>query len=420
MSVMAAATVLLAACGGGAGGGGPLTVAVLAPFTGGSSFIGSLVTAIDVPAAHEINQAGGILGHKLDLGFIDTKGDAADALPALDQYLATHTNVVGTDGPESDSAPTLVPILNRDKIPMISGAGESSFDHSSYQYFWRTTPPDSADGIAMAVWAKRAGYKNIALVFGNDLGSQGDLPGVVAGAKALGLHVVSNLTLTADQSSYSGEVARLLAARPKPQAILTEADPTTGATFYGELAQQDPQNIPIIGTEATVLQSWISAASNAVGANRFYSEFTGVAEATAKPNPAATIQRQNLMATKAKIPNATSYLNNPFWKTGYGNVILLALAMTAAHSTTGSVYNRYIASVTNPGPGKTVVYSYRTGVKLLNEGKKIQYVGPGGPYHFNRWHNSSAGQVAEQFQPNGKVTTRPNGTVSANVIESYG
>ena len=399
--------------------GSPVVVPLLSPFSGGSAFIGELGYAIAVPAAYEINNAGGILGHQLTLAEVDTKNDPADALPLIQQFLATHSNVVAIAGPQSTEAPTLVPILNRDKIVMFGGAGESEFNRSPYTFFWRTAPPDSANGISMAIYAKRLKDLRVATVFGSDQGSQGDLPGVLTAIKELHLNLVSQVNLQPDQPSYQSQVARLIAQHP--QAIMTETDPQTAGTFFGEWFQQNSKALStkIIGTEATVLATWVQAVQGAINKSRFSQTFAGVVEAVSNPNPATNIEKQGLIANKSKIPNALTYLSNPFFLGGYGAFILEALAMTAAHSIKPAVYNNYINGVANPGAGKTVVYTYAQGVKLLKEGKKIQYVGPAGPYNFNKWHNSFAGQIAEQFLSSGSVKALPNGVITTTQIQAY-
>ncbi|HVB05639.1 MAG TPA: ABC transporter substrate-binding protein [Acidimicrobiales bacterium] len=399
--------------------GSPVVIPLLSPFSGGSAFIGQLGYAIAVPAAYEINNAGGILGHQLTLAEIDTKNDPADALPLMQQFLATHSNVVAIAGPQSTEAPTLVPILNKDKIVMFGGAGESEFNRSPYNFFWRTNPPDSANGISMAIYAKRLGDLRVATVFGSDQGSQGDLPGVLTAIKELHLDLVSQVNLQPDQPSYQSQVARLISEHP--QAIMTETDPQSAGTFFGEWFQQNPKatSTKLIGTEASALPTYIQAVQGAIGKSKFAQTFAGVVESVSSPNPATNLEKQGLVANKSKIPNALSYLQNPFFLGGYGSFILEALAMTAAHSIKPSVYNSFINGVGNPGPGKVVVYSYAKGVQLLKQGKKIQYIGPAGPYNFNKWHNSFAGQVAEQYLANGSVKPLPNGVVTTSQIQKY-
>ena len=85
------------------------------------------------------------------------------------------------------------------------------------------------------------------------------------------------------------------------------------------------------------------------------------------------------------------------------SVVIMALAMDAAHSTKPSVYNGYITKVTSPASGAVVVHTYAAGKAALAAGKHIQYVGAVGATVFDRWHNSGQGFAIERYA-NGKWT----------------
>ncbi len=190
--------LLLPACashrsagGGGASGTGALTFAVFNPFSGSSASFGPEQLAGCIPAAAAITAAGGILGHKtVTCKTADSRGDPADAVPAAEQLISTTTSLVGVLGPSSDEASATVPLFNRAHIPMFADTGQAVFNHSSFPYFYRITPPDNAVGYAMAVYAHQKGYPTAAAVFGNDISSQGSLPTVVSGFKKLGGKIV--------------------------------------------------------------------------------------------------------------------------------------------------------------------------------------------------------------------------------------
>ncbi len=395
----------------------PITIGIVEPFSGASGFIGAHVTAQVYSAVDEINKDGGVLGHQIVVTPVDTKGDPADALPAVAQFIATTQHLFFIHGPGSDSGPELAPVINNDKIVMMSPAGQSEFDKTKLPYFWRAVAPDASNGIAMAIFAKRNHWTRVATVFGSDQGSQGDLPGIIEGIKSLGLKQVSDLNISADQPSYQSEVARLLAT--KPQVIFTETDPTTAATFFGELTQQHPSVLPIISTQGGVIQTYMAPFRAAVGAKLFAKEFYAVSNAAPKPNPATPIFQKSLLATgpAGQVPDPAKFLSSPNTAIGYAQVILVALAATEAHSVSSPVFNNYIAAVANPGKGKTIVYSYAAGVKALSQGKKIQYIGPAGPYKFNQYHNSYGGQVVEGVTVGGTYVTK--GTVSAKEIQAH-
>jgi len=390
-AVAACAMAVVAAAQGGRASGGKVTVAGVIALTGSSDFEGQNQVGGLYPAIYAINQAGGVNGDQVVFKGVDTRGDPADALPAVQQMLATTSNLVAVAGPDTSSAPTIVPVLNQAKIPMMAVAGESIYDRNTAPYFWRLFPPDAANGTAMVLWAKRKGYKRVAAVFGTDSGSQGDKPGVIASLKALHIQLVANVDLTPTQPTYLSSARKVLAAHP--DVIMTESDATTAGTFFGELKSLGGL-VPIVGTEATFTSPWLTAVKGALGSD-FLKDYTGLITAPSKPTPAVTEYRHAVTAVKGQEPKPwQSYLSNPFSITYYDGMIAVALAMVATHSNDPKVFNAAIPSVTNPGKGKKVVYTFAAGKAALAAGKRIEYVGATGLIDFDKWHNSFGNQEA--------------------------
>jgi branched-chain amino acid transport system substrate-binding protein len=419
LAVAVSGVLALAACASSSGNGGgkpsgPVGFVQIAAYTGDQAFEAGFAASIDYPAVYAVNHGGGILGRQVSLIPVDTRSDPADALAAMGKTLATSGNVSAILGPDSTSAATLVPLLNSRRLPMMIAAGEAAYDRSSYGYLWRDVPPDPANGEAIALWAKREGYTKVATVFGTDTGSQGDLPGVVTGVKTVGITLADQENLTPDQPSYRSSVERLLAARP--QAIITESDGPTAATFFGELKQLGSL-IPIIGTSGTPSTSYFSPLRGAIGAADFDRYFRAVVVGNPVTNPAVTAFNAAVLAVQGKLAKpVTQWENNSFSESGYDGVIALALAMDAAHSTSGAVYNSFIMQVTAPGAGKEVVYTYAAGRAALAAGHKIQYVGASGPLLFNRYHNSFGAQAVEEFPASAPAVVV--GTISQAAVQA--
>jgi ABC-type branched-subunit amino acid transport system substrate-binding protein len=410
--------LVLAACASSSNGSskssGPVGVVQIAAYTGDQAFEAQFSASIDYPALYAVNHGGGIRGRQVSLIQVDTRSDPADALTAMGKTLATSSGIAAILGPDSTSAATLVPLLNSRHLPMMIAAGEAAYDRSAYAYLWRDVPPDPANGEAIALWAKRQGYAKVATVFGTDTGSQGDLPGAVTGLKAVGITLADQENLTPDQPSYRSAVERLLAA--KPQAIITESDGPTAATFYGELKQLGSL-VPIIGTSGTPSTSYFSPLRGAIGNTAFDTYFRAVVVGNPVTNPAVTAFNNAVLAVQDKLAKpVTQWENNSFSESGYDAMITLALAMDAAHSTSGAVYNSYIMQVTAPGPGKQVVYTYPAGVAALAAGHKIQYVGASGPLLFDQYHNAFGAQAVEEFPAS--APAKVVGTISQAEVQA--
>lgn len=411
-SALVGLLLVVVACGGSSGtsyveNGKPLTFPTMEPFTGADASFGPELLAGCPAAAKVIAAAGGVLGHKsIECPAVDTRGDPGDAVPALQKMVATTTNLMAVLGPSSDEASATAPLLEAAHIPMFSNNGQPIFDKSNLHYFWRLTPSDDYFGYAMALYAWDAGYRKAAMVFGNDVSSQGTVPTVMAGFQKLGGTIVINEAVALGQASYRSEVQQMVATNP--DVIFNELDPQTAATFFGQLKQLHGL-YPFISTNAEYT-TWIQAVSGTVGASSLAPVYHTLQGTSTFSGPAYDQYNTNLLASSADVPNPSQWSQNYYTETGFDSVIISALAMLAAGTTDPKVWNDFITKVTTAGGGATVVNTFADGKAALAAGKKIDYEGASGAFSFNQWHNSSGG-----FE----VLGYPTGNGSQPIIKTY-
>jgi branched-chain amino acid transport system substrate-binding protein len=406
-AVVAAAAVLAvsaAACSSAQSGAvtnSTLTVAAFNPFTGPDASFGPEMMAGCLAAETAVNTAGGVLGNKVACSVVDTRGDPADAVPAAAKMLATTPHLLGVLGPSGDEADSTAPLINAAKITMFADTGEAAFDHTNLQYFWRMTPADDVQGVAMALYAKQKGYLRGAAVFGNDIGSQGSVPTLQKAYSALGGQLVLNQKIALNQTSYQPEVEQLLATHP--QVIFTEASPQANATYFAELQQLNGGHlIPVVGSDATLSQTaWLSAMATAIGKPALSRYFTGATPYAAASGPAWQAYDKALLAAAGVTKPVAQWNDDPYSMVDYDGVIVMALAATAAKNTSPAVFNAYIPAVTTDSPGAVVVHSYADGVAALKAGKKIDYQGATGIIVWNQYHNSTGQFEVQGYEPNG-------------------
>lgn len=392
--VIASMVVLVVGCGTSSSAsnykedGKPLVFPTFNPFTGADASFGPEMRAGCPAAAKSVAAAGGILGHKtIECPQVDSRGDPADAVPAAQNLLATTSNLMSIIGPSSDEASATVPIFDAAHIPMFVDTGQPSFDKSNFKYFWRVTPSDDYYGYAMALYAWDAGYRNAALVFGNDISSQGTVPTITSGFQKLGGKIAINLTLTIGQASYRSEVQQLIAAHP--DVIFNEVDPQTAATFFGQLKQQNGL-VPFVSTGAQYTP-WIQAVSGVIGADALSQVYHTVLGTSEFSGPAYDEYKTNLDASGAEIDKPEQWEQDIYAEGAYDGVIICALAMLAAGTTNPEVWNNSIMKVTNHSSGAVVVHTFKEGKDALAAGKTIAYEGASGAFAFDQWHNSSTG-----------------------------
>jgi branched-chain amino acid transport system substrate-binding protein len=416
--VVAAALVaaLASACSSGAGSGSgntassgnsPLTFDVYSNFTGAQASSGTdfILPGVKV-AVQAINDAGGILGHKVQIVETDGGSDPADAVSTAQQMLVKYSGVNAIIGIGSDIAPVIVPIFNSHHIAMMSAAGTPALDRNPYPYFYRETQPDSLAGTGVADSVLAKGYKRIVMIFDSSGTSQSDAGPFLAAFKAKGGTVLANETVQPDQPSYRTEVAKM--ATLHPQALVTESDPQTAATLFADMKELSVLGLPVIGGPEADTAQYVQALSKAVGGYAVASKWFYEAYSSNSSTPGFS----SLQAEYTKV-----YGNgqpNPGNRINYDGTIMLALAMTAAHSTDPSVYVKYIKQIS--GQSGTVVTSYAQGVAALKAGKKIYYDGAEGVYNFNQYLWPSEPFVLWGLTTQGSVT--PVLTLSAKEVSS--
>jgi ABC-type branched-subunit amino acid transport system substrate-binding protein len=395
--------------------GSSLTVADVAPFSGPDAALGPTYLATCYGATTAINNDGGVLGHKLTCKSVDTRGDPADAVPAVNQMFASTSNLGLVIGCTSDEAAAVVPIINSHKMVMFCMTGQSEFDHVHYPYFYRLVPPDLEEAYAMVVIAKQLGYKRVALAFGNDIGSQTFIQPAIAGLKSAGITMTTNQTLDLNATTFRTEAEAIIASHP--DAIMTEALGNADPTLFSEIKQLNGGKIiPIVATSAAISPPFFKASAAAVGASAFASSFHADNLVTESSGPAYQAFSKALLAEQGKVPgttgNFTTYLSAPGGVHLYDGINLAALAMVMSKSTNPSVYGPDIIKIGDGTPGATVVYSFAQGAAALKAGKAIRYEGPGGPTSFDAYHDSTGIFQVDTYSPSGSVNVVGNLTAA--------
>jgi branched-chain amino acid transport system substrate-binding protein len=405
--VGAAAAALAVACSGPGATAqkqtGPLSVGVIAPFTGPAAQFGKLLSAPCYAGTKLINDAGGVLGHQLQCVSIDDTGDPADAVPNVTKALATTSNLDMAIGLESNTAATTVPIVNRARLPFFTTNGLVSLSNTNAKYYWRATASDDANGAAFAVWAVRNGLKNAAVVFQDNVGAEGNLPGVQAALPKLGGQMAINVTIPGDAASYSSVVTRVIAA--KPDVLIFAADPQTAATFLAEYKQLNSGSLPPMVTATDSLTpDFFDAVTKSVGVQYLTQSVYLVGSYFDSSTPAFATYKSGIDGSPPLKDIASVIVTVGPPASAYDGINVMALAMIEANSTIGADYNSHILDVVSKKSGATIVHDYAAGAKALAAGKQIQYVGVIGEMNFNSHHNFSGEFAANQFKADGSST----------------
>lgn len=374
--------------GNGGSGSGPIHVTVAGADTGAYAEIGQAMWNGAVVGASQVNAAGGIMGRNLILDKVDTHGDPADAVTALQQELAKN-HPVGIIGPTTLEIFGVKPIIDENKVPDMFNGGSTAFDNNKDPYIWRINPSDSQLALALALYARQKGYTKAAVLFTTEASQQELEPFLKNDFTKLGGQLTTVVNVTPGQSSYNSEIVKLLGTHP--QVILGQLDPPTASTFFSALKGLNGTKLPFIGTDLTAGSDWISA----VGAATAHAEVTSVegGTPTTGAGPAFSAEYQKLFHS-APLAGANY---------AYDGVIDMALAIDAAKGTTAASINRGLPLVSNP-PG-TMVDTYAAALAALKKGQKINYDGASGPMDFDPYHNVSGPWDVVKAGPSGALQT---------------
>ncbi len=409
-ALIGTAVLVVAACG--SSGSSPsagsshstLNIADIAPLTGSLAQLGQFTEGPCQGAVNVINAAGGVLGHKLACDPIDDLGDPADAVANVSKALATSSGIVGAVGITSNTAATEVPIVNTAKITMVSQNGLSLYSNTTDTYFWRMTPPDLLAGVGMGLAAVNGGYKSVAVIFQNDVGDTGNKPGVVSALQKKGVTTTADLTIPGDASSYQSTISRIIHGHP--QALIISADQQTTDTLLSEYSGLNNGSVPPLIIPTDILSPGLfTSMKKLLGISYLTTKLSLVGTYVNQSTPEFTTYYSAVRATPAGKNEAEQIVATQAIGTIYDGIMVMALAMEAAHNTSPTVYNSYMTKVTMQRAGAVEVHSFAQGVQELKAGHQIYYVGVTGPILFNKFHNSTGEFASFAFTASGGVKT---------------
>ncbi len=401
-SIVTTATAgLVGLSGVAAGSSSPLNVAVVAPFTGPGASFGVLLSAPCKAAISVINKVGGVLGHQLACLPVNDYGDPADAVPSVEKAFATNSNIVAAVGLESNTAATVVPLVERQRIPFFTANGLDAFDRQTSPFFYRMSPADDQNGAAYAIAAKQLGWKRIAVIYANNIGASGNIPGTLTAVKKLGLTMTQNLLIPGDESSYQSTAQRVISSNP--QGMIFYADPQTSGTFLRDYSQLTGGKLPpMITAGSNETPDFLTALKPVVSSTYLTSDIYYVGQSLDTKLPAYAGYASSMKATHAPAP----LLGLGVISALYDGVNLMSLAMVESNSTSGPVFNKDIITLTRARPGAVVVHDFTSGLRALKAHKQIQYQGTGGVIGFNTYHNFVGNFAISTTDANGVPTQR--------------
>ncbi|HMN74647.1 MAG TPA: ABC transporter substrate-binding protein [Burkholderiaceae bacterium] len=381
------------------------TVGAVMSLTGSLGVLGQKIAQGSQLAIADLNAAGGANGCDLKLALLDDQTSPTVGVDAAKKLVdIQHVPAIVGALSSGVSAAILTAVTAPGHVVQISPASTSptftqlAIDGKTGGYWFRTTPSDALQGVAMAKVARDAGYKKVAVLYLNNAYGQGLNKEFDEAFAAQGGSITQSVVYNPSQPSYRSEVGKALS--PAPDALFLIGYPGDGTTIAREwIAAGGPQKFLL--PDGLQSQDFV----NDVGA-QYMKEVHGTAPGSQTTPSLATFQKEyqakfGALPTQAYIPNA------------YDATVLIGLAMEQSKSNKADAIRDSLRKVTDPSGEKVYAGSdeLKKAARLLAAGKTIQYVGATGPLQFDKNGDIFAPMVVWGVNDQGKVANKGMVTV---------
>jgi len=211
-------------------------------------------------AVDEINAAGGILGKKIVLEFVDTGSDPGKARAAIQRAL--DDKPVAIFGPiYSGSVSATLQLTNEAQIPQVIGGEAANLTAQGSKYLFRTSFGQNVSMPKIANYLRdETKAKTLAIIYVNNDFGKGGRNAIMKELETRGIKVVADLSTEAGQADFAADVIKLKGANA--DAIFVYLNEEESARFLIE-ARKQGLDTPLIGETTLLGQKVIDLAKGA-------------------------------------------------------------------------------------------------------------------------------------------------------------
>ena len=394
VALVASAALVLTACSGSdsaetapaeESSTGALKIATLLPQTGSLGFLMPPVQAGIAQALTDINAAGGVLGEDVEIVAEANEGDGADITiveRGADDVIASGASFV-LGAMSSSRTLHVVDKITGEGLLMGSPSNTASGLSGISPNYFRTAPPDSVQGNALANQILADGKSTVAFMTFNDdygLGLRDTIQEVV---EAGGAEVVYGAKgegneFPVDQTSFSAEVTA---------AKASGADALVIVTF-----DQIKAIIPELVAQGVDLSTIYLVDGNTNGFEADFDPGTLTGAQGSIPGAQAGEEFQTQLKEIYTAEFGGELVSFTYAPEAYDLVTIVALAATKAGATDSASIQAELAAVTGANGGEEC-NSFADCVALLDAGDEIAYVGKSGTGPLNDDNDPSSASI---------------------------
>ncbi|MBE0625831.1 MAG: ABC transporter substrate-binding protein [Burkholderiales bacterium] len=227
--------------------GAPIKIGAILPLTGSGASYGVWMKGGAEMAAEDINAAGGIAGHKLEVIYEDHAADASKAVNAMRRLVEVEKIPFSMT---SYSSPTLAiqPIAAQNKVVIMNGGGQSD-SLAGKDYLYNNIPVVSNEVGVIAEWlAKDKKLTKAVLIVANDEAGRNSAQTFRDKFGAAGGQVLAEERVALDATDFRAQLAKLKA---RGGDLLYISSYGRNVSIIADQARELGISVPMAGT------SWV-------------------------------------------------------------------------------------------------------------------------------------------------------------------
>jgi branched-chain amino acid transport system substrate-binding protein len=347
--------------------GSPIPIGVALPMTGNAGPYGPDMGEAAKRTAAKINNAGGVLGRKLELFIEDSESSAAVAANLSQKFINVHKcqSLIGYWGTPEGMSSRPIAVQNK-VVLMVSSAANAITEGDTGGFVWRFQMKATDWGIVISRAAERLGFKTVGVM---GLQNAFVLPIMKVFEErmtAANRKVLDSLVYNPEQPSYRAEVQRVFAKKPEAVfcfGLLPDFISIMREVYRGGFDSK----VVALSIMADAEGKFVQAVGPQVA--------EGIRHFQPMPDVAAPGYKKFVQLMGAPADRVFLFPPNT-----HDQIAITALAMEKAKSPMAVNWSKQIIAVGN-GPGE-VVDDVVDALKLVRSGKNVNFQGAGSTCDF--------------------------------------
>jgi branched-chain amino acid transport system substrate-binding protein len=256
LAVAAAIALLAVACGGGAGStsqtasGPPIRIGVLDDNGTSSAIEGAELRANTDLAVAQANAAGGIKGHRLEIVYMDPRGDASQALTMAQQLVQEQNVDVLLGGIFSPECLGIEPLAARLHVAYLASTGCLSEDFTAKQcsrYSFRVSPAGRQVVFPLSQYIVKTYGKRWALIYSDYAYGQSQRVAYTLGLQQAGGQLVTPIPIPLNETNVTPYITKIATDGSIDGVINTQAGADVVRSLQTMQAFGIDKKLPVVG-----------------------------------------------------------------------------------------------------------------------------------------------------------------------------